>query len=95
VIWPSEQVESIAGRKVRYLPKSLRGLLRSTGATTRGGGGSAASYLLFAKPFIEEMIQLGYRDAMWEEESLKKFFAASGPGQVRPTPEPAKPRGRR
>ena len=77
VIWPSEQVERIAGRKVRYLPASLRALLRSTGATARGGGGTAASYLLFAKPFIEEMIQLGYRDAMWEEESLRGFFLGS------------------
>jgi NTE family protein len=78
VIWPSEQVERIAGRKVRNLPPSLRALLRSTGATTSGGGGTAASYLLFAKTFIEEMVQLGYRDAKWEEGSLRNFFGLEG-----------------
>ncbi len=76
IIWPSEEVDKIAGRKVRYLPRSLRAFLRSTGATTSGGGAMAASYLLFAQPFIDEMITLGYRDTMWEAESIASFFAA-------------------
>ena len=74
VISPSEQVDKIAGRKVRYLPDSLRFLLRTTGATAHGGGAAAASYLLFAKPFIEKMIELGYRDTMWESDSIRTFF---------------------
>ncbi|MDJ0879941.1 MAG: patatin-like phospholipase family protein [Halieaceae bacterium] len=75
IIWPSEEVDKIAGRKVRYLPKSLRAFLRSTGATTSGGGAMAASYLLFAQPFIDEMINLGFRDTMWEAESIASFLA--------------------
>jgi NTE family protein len=74
VVWPSEEVDKIAGRKVRYLPSSLRMLLRSTGATTSGGGANAASYLLFAKPFIEDLVKLGYRDAMWEQDSIRGFL---------------------
>jgi NTE family protein len=74
IIWPSEEVDKIAGRKIRYLPPSLRAFLRRTGATTSGGGATAASYLLFAQPFIEEMISLGYRDAMWEADAMREFF---------------------
>ena len=74
VISPSEQVDKIAGRNVRYLPESVRFFLRTTGATASGGGATAASYLLFAKPFIDELIALGYRDAMWEQASTREFF---------------------
>lgn len=74
VVSPSQPVDRIAGRKVRYLPESLRFFLRITGATASGGGATAASYLLFARPFIEELIALGYRDTMWETESIRPFF---------------------
>ena len=74
VISPSNALDKIAGRNIRYLPKSMRFFLRSTGATAHGGGATAASYLLFAKPFCDELISLGYQDAMWEVESIKTFF---------------------
>ncbi len=74
VISPTEQVDKIAGRKIHHLPNSLRMFLRSTGATTSGGGATAASYLLFAKPFVDELIALGYRDAMWDAERIHAFF---------------------
>ena len=77
IIWPSEEVDKIAGRKIRYLPRSLRAFLRRTGATASGGGAMAASYLLFAQPFIDEMISLGYRDTMWEADSIARFFSAT------------------
>ncbi len=66
------------GRKVRYLPKSLRFFLRSTGATASGGGATAASYLLFAPPFCDELIALGYKDTLWNREKVLSFFQASG-----------------
>ena len=74
VIEPSQSLDRIAGRKVRYLPPALRWLFRSTGATTSGGGASAASYLLFEKPYLGELIELGYQDAMWEQEKLRDFL---------------------
>jgi NTE family protein len=76
IIWPSEEVDKIAGRKIRYLPRSLRAFLRRTGATASGGGAMAASYLLFAQPFIDELISLGYRDTMWEADSIAAFLSA-------------------
>lgn len=74
VIEPSQSLDRIAGRKVRYLPPALRWLFRSTGATTSGGGASAASYLLFEKPYLGELMELGYQDAMWEREKLREFL---------------------
>ncbi len=74
VVSPSEQVDKIAGRKVRYLPGSLRFFLRNTGATASGGGATAASYLLFTRPFTDELIALGQRDTMWNREAMEKFF---------------------
>ncbi|WP_255463318.1 patatin-like phospholipase family protein [Microbulbifer sp. YPW1] len=74
VIEPSQSLDRIAGRKVRYLPPALRWLFRSTGATTSGGGASAASYLLFEQPYLGELMELGYQDAMWEREKLRDFL---------------------
>lgn len=74
VIEPSQSLDRLAGRKVRFLPPALRWLFRSTGATTSGGGASAASYLLFEKPFIGELVELGYQDAMWERDKLRAFL---------------------
>lgn len=75
VIEPSQSLDRLAGRNVRYLPPALRWLFRSTGATTSGGGASAASYLLFEAPFLRELLELGYQDAMWEQDKLQQFIA--------------------
>ncbi len=79
-ISPSKELDRIAGRKIRYLPPSMRMMLRSTGSTSRGGGAAAASYLLFAKSFCQELIELGYQDAMWEQDAIKRFFDDSQAG---------------
>lgn len=74
VIGPSQSLDIIAGRNIRYLPKSMRFFLRAIGATASGGGATAASYLLFVNEFISELMTLGYQDTLWEAEDLKKFF---------------------
>ena len=75
VISPSKELDRIAGRKVRYLPKSLRMFMAATGATTKGGGAAAASYLLFVNSFCDELMELGYQDTMWERDTIEQFFA--------------------
>jgi len=74
IISPSKELDKIAGRKVRYLPRSMRFFMGATGATARSGGSAAASYLLFEKEFCDELIELGYQDAMWEKEAIEEFF---------------------
>jgi len=74
VISPSSPLDVIAGRNVRYLPESLRFFLRAIGATAKGGGATAASYLLFSPEFITELMELGRQDALAEAEAIKRFF---------------------
>jgi NTE family protein len=75
VITPSKPIDKIAGRRVRDLPKSLRFFMRGVGATARGGGETVASYLLFSHSYCNELMELGYQDAMWEKAAIEKFFS--------------------
>lgn len=75
VISPSSPIDSIAGRNVRYLPKSLRFFLRAIGATAKGGGATAASYLLFSNEFITELMELGRADTLAEADNIRAFFS--------------------
>jgi NTE family protein len=75
VISPTSPIDSIAGRNVRYLPKSLRFFLRAIGATAKGGGATAASYLLFSNEFITELIELGRADTLAEADNIRAFFS--------------------
>ncbi len=80
VVSPTQAIDRLAGQNICHLPASLKFFLRATGATAKTGGATAASYLLFAKPFTEELIALGYRDAMWDKERILPFFNnKSGP----------------
>ncbi len=74
VISPSSPLDVIAGRNIRYLPKSLRFFLRAIGATAKGGGATAASYLLFSNEFITELMELGKRDTYEDADAVRKFF---------------------
>ncbi len=74
VISPSKALDKLAGRKIRYMPTSVRFFLRSTGATNKGGGAATTSYLLFEKPYLDELMDLGYQDAMWEKDHIQAFF---------------------
>ncbi len=75
IISPSKELDKIAGRKIRKLPASMRFFMRRTGATARGGGSAAASYLLFTREYCNELMELGYQDAMWERDAIEVFFA--------------------
>ncbi len=74
IISPTKRLDKIAGRRVRSLPKSLRFFMRSSGATSKGGGSAAASYLLFSHEYCNELMDLGYQDAMWDKDKIKRFF---------------------
>lgn len=73
VISPSEEIEKIAIRHVEELPRTIRMLFRSVGATQRGGS-TLLSYLLFGRKFCRELIALGYRDAMAKRDNLRGFL---------------------
>ena len=74
VISPSEDIDRIAESYTQYLPRSIRTFLKITGSRSADGGVNIASYLLFMQPFVSRLIELGYKDAMAQSESIKQFL---------------------
>ena len=75
-ISPSQPIERIAARFVHELPRSVRFILRPTGALSRAGS-NLASYLLFEESFCRALIDLGYQDTMARESEVKAFFSGT------------------
>jgi len=73
VISPSEEIDRMAARHTRELPRSIRFLLRGLGAT-RAGGATLTSYLLFEPAYCRALITLGYQDTMVRREEVLRFI---------------------
>jgi NTE family protein len=74
VIAPSERIDEIATRHIKSLPAPIRVMLGGIGATEVRGS-ALASYLLFEASFTNELIALGFSDAMNKKEEVLAFFA--------------------
>ena len=75
-ITPSQPLERIAARFLHELPRTVRFLLRPTGALNRAGS-NLASYLLFEESFCRALIDLGYQDTVAREADVRDFFDSS------------------
>ena len=73
VIAPSQPLDHIAARHWHELPRTLRMFLRGPGAKKAGGAG-VLSYLLFEAGYCNELIELGYQDAMAQKAELVRFL---------------------
>jgi len=74
-ITPSVAINDVAARYFRALPRSMHLFLRMTGATAGGSGASAASYLMFERGFCGELIDMGYQDALRQQQEILRFFS--------------------
>jgi NTE family protein len=70
---PSVELERIAARYARELPRTIRILLSTVGAM-RQSGSNLLSYLLFEKSYCRALIQLGYQDTMARKDDLLTFL---------------------
>lgn len=75
-ITPSQPIERLAARFLHELPKTVRFMLRPSGALNRSGS-NLASYLLFEESFCRGLIDLGYQDTVNREAEVKDFFIAA------------------
>ncbi len=73
LISPSKNIDDIAARHRHQLPASIRLFLRGPGAM-RASGGGVLSYLLFERGYCNELIELGYQDAMGKKAELLAFL---------------------
>ncbi len=73
VIYPSEDLGDVASAYVSELPWTLRALMRSIGAYSKGNS-SFVSYLLFEKGYCNALIELGYRDTLTMRDEIRAFL---------------------
>ncbi|WP_339905204.1 patatin-like phospholipase family protein [Pseudomonas guineae] len=88
VISPSQPLDLIAARHRREMPRALRLFLRGPGATKASGAG-VLSYLLFEPGYCNELIELGYQDAMAQKARLIEFLSLDRPPVPAGVPVPA------
>lgn len=73
IISPSEDIAEIAVKHYRKLPKAFRIALTFLGLN-RGNSRRFMSYLMFIEPFCQELIELGYNDAMRQRREVEMFL---------------------
>jgi NTE family protein len=70
---PSRDPREIATEHLERLPRSLRALLRVSGASSTAGG-QLASYLMFEREYTRALIALGHRDTLARADDVQQLF---------------------
>lgn len=73
IILPSEDMRDVAAHYAHELPRGIRWVLRGLGSMNAKGM-QLVSYLLFESGFTNELIRMGYQDAMRVEDELHAFL---------------------
>jgi NTE family protein len=73
VMTPSRDVNEIARRHAGELPRSLRALMRTMGASSAAST-LLLSYLLFERSFTRELIDLGIADTRARADEIREFL---------------------
>jgi NTE family protein len=73
IISPTQDIADIALKHYRSLPRTFRFALTFLGLN-RANSRRFMSYLMFIEPFCQELIELGYRDAMDKRAEVEDFL---------------------
>lgn len=73
VISPSQNLETLALKHLRTLPRSLRILLRGIGISYHSGA-TLLSYLLFEGSYTKALMEIGRNDALAMASEIKQFL---------------------
>lgn len=73
IISPTQDIADIAIKHYKKLPLAFRIALTFLGLN-RGNSRRFMSYLMFIEPFCQELIELGYQDAMAKREAVEEFL---------------------
>jgi len=73
LINPSRNFNKIASKHYHNMPPAIRFLLRFAGVT-KDSESALISYLMFEKPFTQELIQLGYEDGLEQIDAISEFL---------------------
>lgn len=74
VISPSKGLNVLANEHLDSLPRQIQKLLRTASGNQSSSASSAASYLLFTPEYCQALMELGYKDAMWQQDKILNFF---------------------
>lgn len=72
-ISPSEDLSELASKHFHELPKLIQFFFKRMGIAADEGS-TVLSYLLFQSSYTQELIKLGYQDAMRQKQDIKDFF---------------------
>lgn len=75
VLRPSRDLGALSAGMERHLPRSLRILTRGLGASSEEPS-EFLSYLLFERPYLDKMIDVGFEDAKAQWDTIERFLAA-------------------
>jgi NTE family protein len=73
LINPSRNFNKIAAKHYQSMPSAIRFLLKLIGIN-KGSESALLSYLMFEKPFTQELIQLGYQDGLDRIDEIMEFL---------------------
>jgi NTE family protein len=79
---PSVDPREVAARHAHEMPRGLRALLRVIGGSGDTAGSQLSSYLMFESGYTQELIELGYEDAMGARTTLLAFMKGETPPSV-------------